>query len=73
MSVDERTRVDGEVDPVDPTTCFEEVLPDAFERERDAPRGGGGGVRAATADHRRGRRRLDARGRRRRRAGARRA
>ena len=35
MSVDERTRVDGEVDAVDPTTCFEEVLPAAFEREQD--------------------------------------
>ena len=34
MSVDERTRVDGEVDPVDPATCFGEVLPTAFERER---------------------------------------
>ncbi len=35
MSVDERTRVDGEVDPVDPARCFGEVLPAAFERERD--------------------------------------
>jgi hypothetical protein len=35
MSVDERTRVDGLVDPVDPTTCFEEVLPAAFERHED--------------------------------------
>ena len=35
MSVDERTRVDGEVDAVDPTTCFEEVLPAAFERRAD--------------------------------------
>jgi hypothetical protein len=35
MSVDKRTRVDGQVDLVDPTTCFEEVLPAAFERERD--------------------------------------
>ena len=35
MSIDERTRVDGQVEPVDPATCFEEVLPAAFERERD--------------------------------------
>jgi hypothetical protein len=35
MSVDERTRVDGEVDAVDPAACFEEVLPDAFERSAD--------------------------------------
>jgi hypothetical protein len=35
MSVDNRTRVDGEVGEVDPTTCFGELLPDAFERNRD--------------------------------------
>ena len=35
MSVDIRTRVDGEVDAVDPVACFEEVLPAAFERARD--------------------------------------
>jgi hypothetical protein len=35
MSVDKRTRVDGEVDPLDPKTCFEEVLPTAFEHERE--------------------------------------
>jgi hypothetical protein len=35
MSVDHRTRVDGEVDPVDPATCFEELLPAAFERHQD--------------------------------------
>src|SRR3954471_17868053 len=35
MSVDERTRVDGEVDPVEPSTCFGEVLPAAFERGQD--------------------------------------
>src|SRR4051812_39537407 len=35
MSVDHRTRVDGQVESVDPTTCFEEVLPAAFEREQD--------------------------------------
>src|SRR5215213_980128 len=35
MSVDERTRIDGEVDAVDPTRCFEEVLLAAFERARD--------------------------------------
>lgn len=35
MSVDERTREDGQVDAVDPATCFEEVLPAAFERQRD--------------------------------------
>ena len=35
MSVDERTRVDGQVDPVDPATCFGELLPAAFEREQD--------------------------------------
>jgi hypothetical protein len=32
MSVDRRTRVDGQVDPVDPATAFGEVLPTAFER-----------------------------------------
>src|SRR5689334_9332617 len=35
MSIDVRTRIDGEVGAVDPTVCFEEVLPSAFERERD--------------------------------------
>ncbi|HEY3673989.1 MAG TPA: phytanoyl-CoA dioxygenase family protein [Acidimicrobiia bacterium] len=35
MSVDERTRVDGEVDAVDPVACFAELLPAAFEREQD--------------------------------------
>src|SRR5215207_2604166 len=35
MSVDERTRIDGQVDPVDPVTCFEALLPAAFEREQD--------------------------------------
>jgi Phytanoyl-CoA dioxygenase (PhyH) len=35
MSVDKRTRVDGQIDPVDPTACFEELLPAAFEREQD--------------------------------------
>lgn len=35
MSVDHRTRVDGEVDAVDPRSCFEELLPSAFERQRD--------------------------------------
>ena len=35
MSVDERTRIDGQVDPVDPRTCFETLLPAAFEREQD--------------------------------------
>jgi Phytanoyl-CoA dioxygenase (PhyH) len=35
MSVDQRTRVDGEVGSIDPATCFDEVLPAAFERERD--------------------------------------
>ena len=35
MSVDERTRVDGEIDAVDPAQCFGEVLPTAFEREQD--------------------------------------
>ena len=35
MSVDHRTRIDGEVAHVDPATCFEELLPAAFERERD--------------------------------------
>jgi predicted 2-oxoglutarate/Fe(II)-dependent dioxygenase YbiX len=34
MSVDERTRVDGEVDAVDPAACFAEVLPAAFERHQ---------------------------------------
>ena len=35
MSIDERTRIDGQVEPVDPATCFEEVLPAAFERGQD--------------------------------------
>ena len=35
MSVDIRSRVDGEVDAVDPAACFGEVLPAAFEQERD--------------------------------------
>jgi hypothetical protein len=35
MSVDRRTRVDGQVDALDPATCFGEVLPNAFERGRD--------------------------------------
>src|SRR6478609_10635111 len=35
MSVDIRSRVDGEVDSVDPRRCFGEVLPDAFERHQD--------------------------------------
>ena len=35
MSVDNRTRVDGEVESVDPRRCFEEVLPEAFERHQD--------------------------------------
>jgi hypothetical protein len=42
MSIDIRTRVDGEVASVDPEPCFEELLPDAFERHgellRDAVR-----------------------------------
>jgi hypothetical protein len=35
MSVDERTRIDGQVDPVDPAECFETLLPAAFERSQD--------------------------------------
>jgi hypothetical protein len=35
MSVDNRTRVDGQVEHVDPASCFGEVLPAAFEREQD--------------------------------------
>jgi hypothetical protein len=35
MSVDIRSRVDGEVESVDPAACFGEVLPTAFERHRD--------------------------------------
>jgi hypothetical protein len=35
MSVDIRSRVDGEVEAVDPVTCFEVVLPEAFERTGD--------------------------------------
>jgi ectoine hydroxylase-related dioxygenase (phytanoyl-CoA dioxygenase family) len=34
MSVDIRTRVDGQVESVDAAACFEEVLPAAFEGER---------------------------------------
>ena len=41
MSVDIRSRVDGEVDSVDPRRCFGEVLPEAFERhQRPARRRG---------------------------------
>lgn len=35
MSVDKRTRVDGQVESIDAATCFGEVLPAAFEGERD--------------------------------------
>jgi len=35
MSVDIRSRVDGEVDAVEPVECFEVVLPSAFERNAD--------------------------------------
>jgi len=35
MSVDQRTRLDGQVDAVDPTTVFGEVLPTAFERGQE--------------------------------------
>ena len=35
MSVDIRSRVDGEVEAVDAAQCFGEVLPQAFERHRD--------------------------------------
>jgi hypothetical protein len=35
MSVDIRSRVDGEVDSVDPARCMGEVLPEAFERHRE--------------------------------------
>src|SRR3954466_11854043 len=44
MSIDERTRIDGQAEPVDPATCFEEVLPAAFEREQDL-------LRAAVAEY----------------------
>ncbi len=53
MSIDKRTRVDGEVDAVDPTTCFEEVLPAAFERERELLARRGGRVCTATTRDRR--------------------
>src|SRR5438445_9844617 len=35
MSVDIRTRVDGQIESIDAATCFGEVLPAAFEGERD--------------------------------------
>ena len=35
MSVDIRSRVDGEVDAIDPPACFGQVLPAAFEQQRD--------------------------------------
>jgi hypothetical protein len=35
MSVDIRSRVDGEVDAIDPAACFGQVLPTAFEQQRD--------------------------------------
>ncbi len=35
MTVDIRSRVDGEVEAVDPARCFGEILPDAFERQRE--------------------------------------
>ena len=35
MSVDIRSRVDGEVDVIDPTVCFEQLLPAAFEQHRE--------------------------------------
>ena len=35
MSVDIRSRVDGEVEAVEPARCFGERLPEAFERQRE--------------------------------------
>src|SRR2546430_12696444 len=35
MSVDIRSRVDGEAASVDPAACFERLLPGAFEQHRD--------------------------------------
>jgi hypothetical protein len=35
MSVDIRSRIDGQVESVDPARCFGEVLPEAFERHQD--------------------------------------
>jgi hypothetical protein len=35
MSVDIRSRVDGEIDSVDPAQCFGQILPEGFDRHRD--------------------------------------
>ena len=73
MSVDIRSRVDGEVEAVDPARCFGEVLPEAFERQRDRLDDARPRVRARAVGARGRRRRVDARRRPRHRPRARRS